>query len=305
MMRTRFVIVFFLVSVSVMVAFIVAWMPQQTSDVSTTPEAIVFDFQPEVVERGGEVMLHWAVSGVDSVVIQQRYGSYKQVPDFVYGDFPPEGTFTVNLGESPVPYIHNVSFWLLTPGEGSSAWILGYTFLKGVDVPVRCPYDGFFFGHDPYYEYCPLAEAQTVAAVYQLYENGFLLWRGDNHTIYVFRVYDNQPSGSALRFTGSTMDDVPPPPPESPADHATPDAVFRRFLDENRTHGIIIGLGSPTAAGVTYQAIVQDSYNDTLYDAVSYMRLPDNRVIRYLEDLYGANWLCMTCQDISPTQEGN
>ncbi|MBZ0278074.1 MAG: hypothetical protein K8I60_18145, partial [Anaerolineae bacterium] len=102
MMRIRFVFVFFLLSLSLMVAFIVAWMPQQTRGVSTTPEVIVFDLQPEVIERGGEVTLHWAVSGVDTVIIQQRYGSYKQAPDYVYGDFPPEGTFTVNLGESPV-----------------------------------------------------------------------------------------------------------------------------------------------------------------------------------------------------------
>jgi hypothetical protein len=75
-----------------------------------------------------------------------------------------------------------------------------------------------------------------------------------------------------------------------------PDCTFREFLSENAEHGIINKLGWATAPGTTYEATVQDSCNDTFYNAVSYISLPDNRVVRYLEDIYDASWLCMTCQ---------
>jgi hypothetical protein len=108
----------------------------------------------------------------------------KQMADYEYADLPAEGTLTIDLGKSPVPYIHEVSFWLLIAGETPSAWIPGYTFLKTAGVQVRRPYDSFFFGKDPYYDFCPLTEAHGVEAVYQPYEDGFLLWRGDSNMIY-------------------------------------------------------------------------------------------------------------------------
>ncbi len=268
-------------------------------------ELISFTADSEV-ERDGDVHLDWQVRGVETVTIQVRYGSYKQEPYTVIADLPAEGSWTFDLtrnstaDDPDIPYIHNVDFWLLTPGESSSAWLPDYTLLGTAQVKIVCPYEGFFFGDDPYYDFCPLAEAELVDVAYQPFETGFLLQRSDNNTVYVFRTSEGRTlQGPALRFitpTDATEASIPATPSQSLAERDASDDPFGSFLDENGDHGILIGLGNPTEAATIYAAMVQDTYNDTLSSAVSYMALPDGRVIRYLEDIYTSGWLCMLCK---------
>lgn len=257
------------------------------------PEGVVFTVEPDEVDRNGSVTLRWSVPDTQTVTIQLRYGSYKQEAERAYSDLPPSGEMTVDLtrktvdGRVDTPYIHTVSFWLLKPGEGSSAWTPGLTYLTGVGVKIRCPFDDFFFGKDPYYDFCPLTEAQKVTGVYAPFEHGFLLWRSDRDTVYVLRVYGDQTAGlaqSALAF---------PPLPDAPRREYPRDPVFDPLLSSG--HGIIIGIGAQTEPATAYEMTVQDSYNDTLYDSVSYMSLPDGRVIRFLTDIYDSAWMCMIC----------
>lgn len=274
---------------------LIAGCTTQSADaaVTTTPEVVYFRAEPNAVERNGQVTLSWRVSGVEKITIQQRYGTPKQAPDKVYDDLPAQGTLTVDLtrydsaGAVSIPYIHNVNFWLLEPGAPFTPFIPGYTFLSSVAVQINCPYDGFFFGVDPYYEQrCPLSEPQRVQAVYQTFESGALLWRADNHTIYVLRQSQQDVFSSALDFTGYALDET----------DNSPEDPFSGFLNTNKQHGIIMGIGVPIAPAESYSMTVQDSYNDTLSSIVGYLTLPDGRVVRYLEDIYISSWLCMTCQ---------
>ncbi len=267
-------------------------------------EVLHFTAAPEEVERDGVVRLSWQVSGVDSVSIQVRYGVYKQAPEVVLENLPARASLRHNLTRtSPddpqaVPYIHNVEFWLITPSEEDSAWLPGYRVLATTQVQITCPYDGFFFGAAPQENLCPLAEAQTVEAVYQPFEKGFLLWRGDNDTFYVFRTTPDGPNaitGSAVRF--DMADEAAPTPGLTPLPtrRAPRTGTFDQFLNTNRQHGILIGLGAPTAPETRYEATVQDSYNDTLDNPISYMSLPDDRIISYWENIYSSSWSCVTC----------
>jgi hypothetical protein len=280
---------------SALLSLFIAGCITQSADaaVTTTPKVVYLRAEPNAVERNGLVTLSWQVRGLEHITIQQRYGSHKQAPDKVYDDLPAEGTLTVDLtrydsaGAVSTPYIHDVNFWLLGPGDPYTPFIPGYTFLSSVAVQINCPYDGFFFGVDPYYEQrCPLNKAQTVPAIYQPFEYALLVWRTDNNTVYVLRRQHEQDTfGSALDFTGYAMD---------AADQSREDP-FSRFLTANRQHGIIMGMGAATATATYYDMTVQDSYHDSVSSAVNYMTLPDGRAIRYQEDIYTSGWLCMTC----------
>ncbi|MEZ4671951.1 MAG: hypothetical protein R3E39_28945 [Anaerolineae bacterium] len=263
--------------------------------VTVTPEVVYFKAEPDTVDRNETVTLSWHVNSVETVNIQQRYGSYKQSPDREYNHLPAEGSLNIDLtrrdveGAETTRYINNVSFWLMTPGEADSPWTPGNVFLAGVGVTIRCSPETFFFGKDPYLysQVCPLDDPQHVQSIYQRYEHGMLLWRADNSTIYVLRfrwVDDKRQDGTALRFSNN------PIPPEEATDNP-----FGEFLRANHLHGIVVELGAAVEPPTSYTMTAQDSYNDTFSNAISYMTLPSGDVIRYLEDIYTAGWRCMVC----------
>lgn len=279
----------------------VNWLLNQRDQDDPAAEMIEFRIAPQEVERNGDVDLWWDVRGVDTVALQVRYGSYKQAPDVFLTNLPAETAWTHNLmrrslaDPDAITYIHNVQFWLLTPSEDDSAWTPGYLLLTTGTVEIICPYDGFFFGDDPTYDFCPLADPRTIEAIYQPFENGFLVWHSDRDEVYAFHASGGQNQGSAVRFSnGQEIRQQGDPNQPAPSDHYEADHVFVEV--RNSGHGAVIGLGKATAAATTYYATVQDTYHDTLNSAVIYMTMPDERNIRYLEDIYTSGWACLNCQ---------
>jgi hypothetical protein len=258
---------------------------------------LIFSAEPQVVDRGGLVTLRWNVPGSSSVMIEQRYGNPRTVPQRSFDHLPAQGSMVVDLSTvapGEMPYIHSVDFWLWNYSNVADGGTPGQYSVSSVSVQINCPFNLFFFGEDPSRTFCPLAKAEQVEAVYQRFESGFLMWRGDNQTTLIGRTDPNGEramGGSALRFDPDASPSFPLTP--LPID-STVDLVFRDFLTEQAGHGILIGLGEPLAPAEHYDATIQESYSDSLASVVTYLTLPDDRVMRYEESIYSAHWALLS-----------
>jgi hypothetical protein len=278
--------------------FIAVLVFARVQPTTPTPQAVEFTVTPNTIERGETVRLSWDVRGVEAVdILQYSGGEYKNSPDVRYDDLPAQGTLTVTLTDSQptdysaaVLYIYGADFYLLPANEQHDGY--NANILASARVDIRCPYDGFFFGVEPdYAPLCPLAPAQTVDALYQSFDDGFMIWRGDTEAVYAFYVNPGGISGPAVEFTLDQYDNPPeefPIPYSTAVSHATPADVFGKVLDLG--HMMVFGMGGASASPVEYVATVQDSYAARFYHTVAYITLPDGQVIKYYNEMYGSGW---------------
>ncbi|HEX2908987.1 MAG TPA: hypothetical protein VHO69_19095 [Phototrophicaceae bacterium] len=308
-----------MVGFAVFLVYVRTLGPLPAAAAEATAEAMAaaeyFTVEPAEIERGEEVTLRWSVRGAERVMIQQYYGHpTKTAADVVYEDLPPTGELTVKLDYSQPteytparPYIYWAGFILAQRTQAPEGYSGLYP-LGSDSVQIRCPDIAFFFGLDELnYEFCPLTPETQEIMVYQPFEKGFMIWRKETDTVYVFstsgrmtdgpavalplldcadqqKAYACAPSGDMPEWftTMQTALDQPPP-----AGLYRPAAVMEA---PRRYHGLAQTFGWATAPEVEYTATVQETYGDTFASDVAYMTLPDCRVIVYAQNLYTSDW---------------
>jgi hypothetical protein len=262
-------------------------------------QATFFTADSTEIDRGGQVTFSWDVKGVDSVAIEQYYG-YKTGYDVRYADLPATGSLTVTLDQSQPteyysaqPYIYGASFFLLLPDTKPSVWYSSNGVLGNLSVTIRCPENEFFFGLDPQNSFCPIAPAETVDVIYQPFEDGFMIQRGDTGTVYSFYKSPDIIGGPGILFSAANYaewENIPKKKSEIPAGLAQPEGALGKVWD-NSHHALVDGLGWATGPEVHYQTPIQDSYAAMLFHPVMYLTLPDGQLIRYVTGSYGgAYW---------------
>lgn len=286
-------------SIRLIVLMLSIFIVNMAAMAQSSPELVSFSISPSSTERGGTVIISWEVRGVDRVAIEQYYG-YRTPPDVRYETLPAKGTLTVTLDYSqptefnyPQPYLHEAIFFLLLPDVQPSVWYSDAGVLAQQTVTISCPDDSFFFGTDPYYAHCPIAPAHTVSALYQPFEHGFMVWRGDTGSIYIFYINPDGVSGPALQFQLKEYlkwEASLNPSAQSPAAGFYGAEGLLGRVRNGSHHALVDSLGWATDPQTAYQPIVQDSLNGAFVHPLVYFTLPDGAIVRFVTDLYGSQW---------------
>jgi hypothetical protein len=220
---------------------------------------VVFTADPATVTPGAAVTLTWDVQGADSVSITQTVPNVTATPVVVEAQSP-KGTAEVYL---PDYAAYSVIYTLTTPDGQASAQ---------ASITVHCPYT-YFFGTG---EGCPSGEAFEVGAVYQEFENGYMLWRSDTNDIYV--LFDD---GSARYFVEANYAILPAPALDQmpPLDRQSPSEGFGKVWAN--AAGIRDQLGWALEDEIGYNAAIQGVAltRDPRPSVSFYMTLPDDTVI--------------------------
>jgi hypothetical protein len=220
---------------------------------------VVFTAEPATVTPGAAVTLTWDVQGADSVSITQTVPNVTATPVVVEAQSP-KGTAEVFL---PDYAAYSVIYTLTTPDGQTSAQ---------ASVAVHCPYT-YFFGAG---EGCPSGEAFDVGAVYQEFENGYMLWRSDTNDIYV--LFDD---GSARYFVEANYANLPDPALDEmpPLDRQSPSEGFGKVWAN--AAGIRDQLGWALDDEIGYNAAIQGVAltRDPRPSVSFYMTLPDDTVV--------------------------
>ncbi len=155
-----------------------------------------FSATPSTINPGAPVTLAWRTVGTNGVIVEQSVPNVIAT-QVVVNAASPEGTAVVY---APDYAAYSVIYTLYTPDRAES---------QQVTVAVHCPYT-FFFGDA---DGCPSGPVRNVGMVYQAFEGGFMLWRGDTNEIYAF--YDDGGMQVFLEqdyanLPEVVLDDVPP-----------------------------------------------------------------------------------------------
>jgi len=214
--------------------------------VETTPEPVApallsFGYSPERVNAGDLLALDWAAEGVTQVEIE-ALDARGSAPLAALAALPPFGTETLAVPETAAGTIA-----LLIYGAGEDT--LARTLLGSFEVTVR-----------------PLPDTTaSTAASYQLFENGFMLWRDDVSTGYVF----DAASGSYTAYSDALVQTLADNPvEEAKAGYLLPDGVFGRIWGSDEA--VQAQLGYALAPAQPYTMTI------ALYDGVPLaFTLPD------------------------------
>jgi hypothetical protein len=274
---------------------------------SVAPQVVDFSVTPDTIDRGGQITLHWDVQGLEQVSIFQFYGGYRDPYDLVYRDLPASGSMTLyltytqpNYYQAAQPYVYSATFFLM-PSDAEFSWYEGERPLADANVHIRCPYDRFFFSTDPEGR-CPIAPPQTIDAIYQPFEHGYMLQRSDTGTIYVlitnfevnygidfaaerYSLWETAPMVWTFEMPPDTTYDFPADWNASRS-APVPENLYPPMHDFARvwynSHDIrLYDFGWASAPESHYQATVQDAPN------AAFITHPDGDVIEYDMDTTG------------------
>ncbi len=219
---------------------------------------------PDPVDRGGTVTVSWEVANASRVTVY-RINPVGQFAEFVT-DQPATGSWTLTL---PDYHVDSASFYLYAEGPG------GTQADGSVSVRVNCPYTYFFGVPDPP-QGCPRGPAARVAAAFQPFQNGYMIWRGDTGQIFalsrggsVSYYRDTWVEGETIPF------DEPPPSPGL----IQPQRGFGKVWAENQSLREMLGWAVAPEQGYTMQVQQTGAYRY----ARLYMTWPDGRVFYIVE----------------------
>ncbi len=187
--------------------------------VETTPEPVApallsFGHSPEHVDAGDLLALDWAAEGVTEVEIE-ALDARGSSPLAALAALPAVGTETLAVPETAAGTIA-----LLIYGAGEDT--LTRTLLGSFEVTVR-----------------PLADTTaTTAATYQAFENGFMLWRDDVSTGYVFDAASDTYTAYSDALVQTLADN---PLTEAKAGYLLPDGVFGRIWGSDEAVQLQLG----------------------------------------------------------------
>ncbi len=285
-------------SIRLIVLILSIFIVNRSTTAQNSPELVSFSISPSSIDRGGTVIISWEVRGADQVAIEQYYG-YRTPSDVRYEALPAKGSLTVTLDYSqptestyPQPYLHEATFFMLLPDVQPSVWYSDAGVLAQQTVTISCPDASFFFGTDPYYSHCPIAPAHTVSALYQPFEHGFMFWRGDTGSIYIFYINSDGLSGPALQFRLKEYlkwEANLNPSAEPPAGFYGAEGLLGRVRNGSH-HALVDSLGWATAPQTAYQSTVQDSLNGAFVHPLVYFTLPDGAIVRFVTASSGSQW---------------
>jgi hypothetical protein len=228
------------------------------------PQILYFGVTPNVVDRGGTVTISWNVLNARSLMIA-RLNPLGQFADF-YPVPQSSGNWTVTL---PTYYVDSASFQLVAIGAQDAQTYGTAT------AQVLCPYT-YFFGNDPQGG-CPLSGQIEVEAVFQPFERGVMMRRGDTRQIYVL-YNDGQRAGiwNDTFVPGEPVDILTEPP----AGLYKPTEGFGKlWLQSVDTMN---GLGWATGPALAYTMRVQQS--GQFISARTYLAWPDGKVVYTADD---------------------
>jgi hypothetical protein len=236
-----------------------------------TAEIISFTAQPSTVSNLGEVTLHWEIRGA----VSARIRWVRDFPDgaeFTLTDITTNtGSHTAQLsGHHP-----NAIFHLNVTDDD------GREITETLYVNTTCAYS--FFVNDPAEQNgnCPESAATSVNAAYQRFERGFMVWDSSTDRIAVF--VDN---GTLIGFIDAwngeeiTFDQNPPDGKQ------LPQRGFGAVWVNNANVRAALGwaTGGEQGYSATRQQINQPRLQYNTKVGAIYIRIPDQRTIRYHDD---------------------
>jgi hypothetical protein len=240
--------------------------PPTTTPVPSGPQLVSFSASPSLIDRGGSTTLNWNVTNAVSVTVWRLDTAGRLVESHTAQSG--SGSWTLQL---PSESLNSVEFRLYATGTN------GATTEGSVAVQVRCPNTYFF---NPPWTSCPQAPAAQVQAAFQQFENGFMVWRGDTNTIYVF-VY----GGHFASFVDTwkegetyTLRDTPP------TGRYAPTRGFGKVWFEARQSGNNL-LGWATVPERAYTAYIQQSSES---HSRIFISLPDRQVMVVVESSWNS-----------------
>lgn len=252
---------------------------------TAAPAALIFSSDKTIIPAGDCITLSWAVPKAARVVL---HGS--NWPDGVQKGMSQEGSSVV-CPSAATNYIPNepVHYTLLASyNDGhidTQEIVIRY---EGGSAAQSVPSATF----DPYATPASMAVTVTpdasVAAIFQPFENGWIIWRGDNNTFFIL-------SGDGNLIAYRSDSPLQPvfqnqmTPPDRFDTHAVLSAIWRSWVGQRLVSEIV---GWATAPAQTYNARVFGQVQFGLG-----MTLPDGRYVNlnfngpwYMEGITAGNW---------------
>ncbi len=224
-----------------------------------TGKVVLFTADPATVNPGAAVTLNWEVVGSNAVTITQTVPNVTATPVVVQAQSA-KGSAQVYVPD----YAAYSVIYILQTAEGTAT--------AQASIEIHCPYTYFFGAGDA----CPAGEAGEVGAVYQEFENGYMLWRSDTNEIYAF--FEN---GSARYFVEADYANQPEPVLSEmpPLDRQAPTAGFGKVWANAPTMRDQLGWALEDEIG--YTATVQGVAltRDPRPAVAFYLTLPDDSVV--------------------------
>ncbi len=221
-----------------------------------TARILSFEAAPHSVTRGGTVTVTWQVEGSNEIGVWLLDPSGRLS---VSAPNPaPAGSWTVTL---PEYYSGNATFMLFADDAANTQAQSSLTVL------IVCPFP-YFFPTTPQTA-CPEGEAVEVQASFDMFENGYMIWRADTSDIYVLS-NDGQVRVVKDRWLGE-MITFPDPPP---AGMFQPMRGFGRVWVDNPAIRAAIGWSVSFEQGYTMTYQWSSDYTPRLY-----LNWPDGTVI--------------------------
>ncbi len=237
------------------------------TDDAPPPQIVAFYANTAEVDRGGQVAVTWSVANARSLLIS-RLNPNGEFADF-YLNPPPTGTWTLTL---PDYYVDLVVFNLVVLGANETQ------VSQNLTLRVRCPYT-YFFGTDPA-SGCPLSGETQVEAIYQPFERGFMIWRGDTRQIYVF--YNDSGTVSVAPDTyveGEPITILT----QAPEGLYAPARGFGKLWLQSVENMSVLGWASAPELPFTMRVQQSGAYTN----ARTYFALPDGRILYVMADRWG------------------
>jgi hypothetical protein len=232
------------------------WLITATAEVKLKTNTSINSFTTNVAtaKRGETISLSWNVSNAARVNLFDNDGMHQNMPT--------QGSYNFSI---PADYPYQELFFTLEAIDGNEV-----ATRRELRFPIACSYTTQLSSG------CAFTQ-NTISAVYQTFQNGYMIWRGDTHEIYVLysdgvleTYQDTWVDGEVVTITDS--------PPASLL------APTRGFGKVWATHsGVRLKLGWATVAEASYSTLLETAYDDfagKFRVTSTYLRLPSNRIVR-------------------------
>jgi hypothetical protein len=236
--------------------------PAPTPTIAPTARILSFQAAPNTVTRGGVVTVTWQVIGSTDIGVWLLDPSGRLS---VSAPNPsPTGSWSVTL---PDYYSGQANFMIFADDAS------GTRAQSSLSVRIVCNFT-YFFPSTPEMA-CPQTDVGEVQAAFEIFENGYMLWRGDNSDIYVLlntgevRVIKDRWQGEIITF-----------PEQPPAGLYQPMRGFGRVWVDDPALRMEIGWAVTLEQGYTMNYQLSSDFSPRLY-----VNWPDGTVI-YM-NLYG------------------
>jgi hypothetical protein len=203
------------------------WASDETPE-PPAPALLSFGYTPDPIQAGEAVEVNWAAEGVAWVEIE-LIAARGLTPVVALSNLPPVGTATLDVPRTVSGPLSLAVYGYPEDALSADPVETERTQLSTINVDVL-----------------PAPDVITVAAVYQPYETGFMLWRDDVATAYAFYA-----SGSYAAFANAVLLPLPENPiTDTKAGYLLPEGRFGQLWGNHAT--VRTTLGYPYAPEQAY-----------------------------------------------------